>query len=214
MAGYNPDMPRLLAALLWLVLCAVPLVGPDIRPDAGAWVIDLITGDWSETEPWVVVHFQLMGVWPLLIGLQLRRFWRGRPLPAAPFCAAAFGVGAYGLLPWFVFRGTSPRPRPMPRLERIVPWLAAVTGLSALALVGFGLVAGSPAAWLLTAQTDGFVWTMAADFLVLWGVSIGTAREADPGRWQWSLVAIFGTVALLALPSRPVQAPPQKAMEG
>jgi len=193
----------MLAALLWLLLFAVPWLGPPIRPDAGAWVLDLMTGRWSETEPWVVVHFMLMGVWPMLIGLQLRRFWRGRPLPAAPFCAAAFGVGAYGLLPWFVFRGVGPHTRPMPRLERFVPWFAAATGLSALGLLTYGLVVGAPAAWVAAARTDGFVWTMAADFWVLWVVSAATAREADPRRWRRTLVPVFGTVALLLAPSSP-----------
>ena len=194
-------MSRILAALLWLALFAVPWLGPPMRPDPGAWVVDLMTGRWSHTEPWVVVHFMLMGVWPMLIGLQQRRFWRATPLPAAPFCAAAFGLGAYGLLPWFMFRGAAPLPRPMPRLERFVPWIAAMTGLSALGLVAFGVVAGNPSAWTTAARTDGFIWTMAADFGVLWGVSTGSARETDPRRWQWSLMPIFGTVALLVMPS-------------
>ncbi|HCH65893.1 MAG: hypothetical protein CL927_13995 [Deltaproteobacteria bacterium] len=200
-------MTRPLAALAWLILFAVPWLGPSVRPDAGAWVVDLLTGQWSETEPWVVVHFQLMGVWPMLIGLQLRHYWLGRPMPAAPFCLASFGVGAYGLLPWFVLRGATPGTRATPRLDRFVPWIAGGLGVTTLGLLGFGLLAGRPAAWLHAARTDGFIWTMAADFAVLWATSAWVAREAGRGRWWWAIAPVLGTIALMAEPSPPHHTP-------
>ena len=195
-------MTRLLAAVLWMALFAVPWLGPATRPDALAWVVDLLTGRWADTEPWVVVHFQCMGIWPALLGLQLRRFWRGRPLPAGPFCAAAFCVGAYGLLPWFVLRGTTPRPRVLPRVDKAVFWLAGGAGLVTVGLVAFGVAQGSLSAWWRAFRGDGFVWTMAFDFVVLWATSVGVAREASAPRWRWSLLPLLGTAALLVAESR------------
>ena len=200
-------MSRILAALAWLALIAVPWLGPAVRPDAGTWVVALLTGRWAGTEPWVVVHFQLMGVWPMLLGLQLRRYWLARPIPALPFCLASFGIGAYGLLPWFVVRSRDAPPRGTPRLDRALPLLAVGLGLTTLGLFGFGLVAGTPTAWLTAARTDGFVWTMAADFVVLWGTSMAIAQQDGDRRWWWALLPVLGTTGLL------LKAPPPSAAE-
>lgn len=196
-------MTRAIAAVLWLALFAVPWLGPPTRPDALAWVQDLMTGEWADTEPWVVVHFMLMGVWPALLGLQLRGFWRGRPVPAGPFCAASFVVGAYGLLPWFVVRGAHPRSRALPRVEGLVGVLAGGAGVAALGLLVFGMVRGTPSAWWSAFRAEGFVWTMGFDFVVLWATSVLVARESGAGRWHWTLVPVLGTAALLVGGRRP-----------
>lgn len=189
-------MPRLLAVTLWLLLFAVPWLGPPTRPDLGPWVLGLLRGDWEGTEPWVVVHFQLMGIWPLLLGLQLRGWWRTRPVPAWPFSAGAFVVGAYALLPWFALRRPAPH-QPRPRVDAVAPWLAGGAGLAAAALALYGVLAGSVVAWGAAFATDGFVWTMSFDFLALWATSVLLARETG-GRWTWALVPVVGTATLLA----------------
>ncbi|MFT4626484.1 MAG: hypothetical protein ACI8PZ_005161 [Myxococcota bacterium] len=182
-------MGRGSAALLWLALIATAFLAPPNRPELLAWLIDLMTGEWGGHEPWVVAHFQLMGVWPALLALLLRgdgpRSW--------PFRAGAFALGCFALLPWLALR-TEGRPAPPDRL-----WggVAVALGVVAAALVAWAALFGSPAAWVSEASADGFVFVMAFDFVAFWLVGLLEARARCP-RWQWAFVPVIGLAAAIA----------------
>ena len=181
-------MGRLSAALLWLGLVGITLVAPPVRDDVGPWLTALISGDWGSLEPWIVTHFQLMGVWPGLFALLLRgdgpRSWA--------FRGSAFFVGCFGLLPWLVWR-SEPTAAPPSRLWAAI---AALLGAVAVALLGWAGVYGSWSAWLAEARADGFVNIMAFDFLAFWLASIIETRQRG-ARWWWTFLPVVGLAAWL-----------------
>lgn len=198
-------MTRPAALLLWLALIAAPLVGPDARDDVWAWVRDLCTGRWVGTDPWVVAHFLAMAIWPTWLLLLLRERLFSRPVPAAPFAFGGFCLGAYALLPWFVLGGPAQPARPSPRAHRATRPIAALGLTVAAALTGWGLWAGDLQAWADVARTDGFVWTMTADFGAFWLAAVAVARRRG-GRWALTLLPLFGAgLYLLTDPPDPAR---------
>jgi hypothetical protein len=196
-------MSRLAALLLWLALIAAPILGPDAREDVWPWVRDLCTGRWGATEPWVVAHFLSMAIWPTWLILLLRERLRARPVPAAPFAFGGFCLGAYALLPWFVLGGVGQPARPSPWAHRATRPLAAGGLAVAVALTGWALRAGDPGAWAEVARTDGFVWTMTADFGAFWLAAVAVSRRRG-GRWALTLLPLFGAgLYLLTEPTEP-----------
>lgn len=190
---------------LWAVLMAEALLlSPSARPDQTAWLIRLMTGDWAGEEPLVVALFQLMGVWPVAMAALLAPRLRRRPIPLWPFALASMALGAFVLLPGVVLGGTPLAPSERARWQtwlgsRVLVGLAAIP---AVALVVWGLVAGSPAAFLEVWRTEQFVHVMALDFCVLWAASVVLAWAEDPdGAWV-ACVPLFG--ALLFRGMRPL----------
>jgi hypothetical protein len=170
---------RIVYAVVW---AAVTLVGmgfaPPNRPDLWAWLVRLMTGDWAGENPLVVAHFQLMGVWPLLMIALWRREWRrhGR-LPAWPFLIGSFVLGCYAAMPYAFLRKEPALGDPgVPRLV----W--GVLGSAFLALAGWGLAAGDVAAWAAAVRTDGFMWPMMWDFLLFAGLFVAESRGRLWGR--------------------------------
>lgn len=196
-------MTRRAALTTWiLLLLAVATTGPDGAglPD---WVIAAIGGDLQAHEPWVIAHFNLMGVWPLVLTTQAARRWFVRPLWLLPFLVASMAGGAFVLLPALAVVGDTVHPRG--QVGRLVqrPVGQAVLALSAVALVGWGLVAGSPAAWWHAWQTDPFLHAMALDSVAVWIASMLLARSEDPEGWTVTLVPLLGTCWWTA--TRPAQ---------
>jgi hypothetical protein len=158
---------------------------PPGRPDTGAWVVRLLTGQWSGEEPLVVGLFNLMGVWPLVVATwlgwaNLRRWTLG------PFVLGSLFLGAFVLLPGLLltgYRGALVRE----------PWRPLRTTVAVgLALVAAGIavpsvVLGDPETFVTIWRSDGFVHVMALDFLafaVTWGVvrrELSGPRSSDHG---------------------------------
>lgn len=194
-------MNRLGALGLWVALLAVGFgVGPPNRPDLGAFVADLLLGRWAGHPAWVVAEFQAMGLWPMLVGLQIRGDWRAR-VPAWPFVLASFGLGCYALLPWFVLRSGARGEASAGGLGS--PVAPALLGLAAAALLVGAVATGDPRELAHAFATDGFVWAMSWDFLAFWLVSLAEARARSRGTPWWLCAApLVGTAAFLVLESR------------
>jgi hypothetical protein len=198
-------MKRWIAAVLWIGLVIVMAIAPPQPPDVLGWVLDLMLGRWEGTEPWVVVHFMLMGIWPMLLSVQLRDRMGSRPLPAWPFAMGSFALGGYALLPWFVLTPASSQARHWAFLEKLRVPIGAVSLLSAL---GFGVWAGATGSvldWWAMASSDGFVFAMSFDFLALWLTSILLARERG-GMWRLCLLPVLGTAVYSMRAQGPVLA--------
>lgn len=184
---------RLAAAVVWVLLLVEAVwIAPPARPDQTEWLLRLMRGDWAGEEPLVVALFNLMGVWPFVLGAQLAPWLRGRPVPLWPFALGSMVVGAFVLLPGLVVGGSA-LPAPWQRwLDRPV-WLGFLA-VVASGLAIFGGVAGDPAAYQRAFWTESFVHVMSFDFLALWFVSVLVARERG-GPWVWALVPILGGLA-------------------
>lgn len=208
---------RLVAGITWVVLVALAAFGaPPSTTDPWPWIVDLMVGRWGGTEPWVVVEFQMMGLWPLWwASLEADRL-RSRPVPAWPFLVGSMALGAFVWLPWLAF---APR-RALPEAggpERTVaaPALASISGAAALGLVLWGLWAGDLATFDAVRARDPFVWTMTFDFAALWLVTIPAAaedaRRRGGGPWAVTLVPVLGTVAWLLVRPRPAVVPEDRS---
>jgi len=182
-------------AVLWvgLVVWAV-VASPPARPDQGEWLIRLLTGDWAGEEPWVVVVFNLMGVWPFALAALLAGSMRREPVPLWPFALSSMFVGAFGLVPGLVIGG---RDRPMAAWQRWLQHPALRVGLAGVTLVllAWAVGAGEPAEFLEAFRTEQFVHVMTLDFAALWVTSVVVAH-ARGGRWAWAFVPILGALGL------------------
>lgn len=187
-------MTRTFAAALWIAFfAAAALFAPATREDVWPWCEALLRGDFAGTDPTVVAHFQLMGVWPLTYLVLLRRDLLARPLPALPFVLGSMALGAFVLLPWFILRPAA-RPQQDDKVAQLLGHVVVRAAISVMAagLIGWGLATGDLSAWAQVRATEGFVWTMTIDFGILWAVSALVARESG-GRW-WLALVPFGAL--------------------
>jgi hypothetical protein len=178
---------------------------PPQRPDQTDWLIRLMTGDWAEEEPLVVALFDLMGVWPMAMLALLSPWLRRRPIPLWPFAVGSFALGAFVLLPGLALGGA---PLPMASWQRALGsrWFAGCLLVPALGLMGWGLVNGSPEAFVAAWQSEQFVHVMAFDFLALWATSVLVARDQG-GRWWWAAIPLVGALAYRLLSDPPSAEP-------
>ena len=167
-----------------------------MRPDWWPWVVDLMMGRFGDTNPIIVAHFYCMGLWPVLFLMQLRPYWLAKPVPALPFALGSFALGAFAILPWMVLRAdpqVQSKSSSGSRIERI---LALVIGLVGVVFLSVGFAFGDLSSWVQAVTEDNFVWTMSADFVVLWGL-VAFAREqeaeASTRRWTRTLIPLIGT---------------------
>jgi len=197
---------RVAWALIFLLLLGEAVfLAPPRRPDQSAWLWQLITGQWADIDPWVVAHFQLMGVWPLTLAALLGPTLSRRPVPLWPFALGSMALGAFALLPGLVLGGVpSGCPRWLGWL-RHRGMLGALTAAT-LGLVGWAAVAGSPAAWWAAFRTEQFVHVMACDFVVLWVTSVSVAWWRG-GPWALATVPILGALAYVASVQEPAAKP-------
>lgn len=192
-------MQRLAAIGLWVALVAATwAAAPPTRPDVWAWCVDLMAGRWDETDALIIVHFQLMGLWPLVFAIQLREDLRARPVPMWPFVLGSGALGAFVLLPGLALRPASPL-RVEGALERGLGsgWFRGLIGAAVVGWVGWGVATGDPALWAAARASEGFVWTMTLDFLALWAAS-ALLVHARTGRWAWGLVPLIGGLVTAA----------------
>ena len=186
-------MSRRTALLLWIALVAVAVVAPPTRPDLWEWVGRVMSGDWSGENPLLLAHFNLMGIWPVLFGLLLAPQWRDRPLPSWPFVVASMMTGAFSLLLFFVFRGGPAERARRPDWTR---WLTLTMGVMGAGLVAWGLLAGDMTDWIRQWRSEGLVFIMAADFVVL-AIAFVLEARAQGLRWSWALFPVVGSAACL-----------------
>ena len=156
---------------LWLgfVVYAFGFAPPD-APDTLTTIARLSSGDWDGLNPLVVALFNLMGIWPMVYGCVLFVDGRGQRVRAWPFAVGAFAVGAFALLPYFALRDRSPvfvgEPSRSLRFWESRSLAVALT-LGAIALGGYGVVAGDWGDFVRQWQTSRFIHVMSLDFCIL-----------------------------------------------
>jgi len=164
-------MKGVLLWMLWLGLVGYAFtLAPPNQPDTWDLIQRLIRFEVAGINPLVVALFNLMGVWPGIYAAVLLTDGRGQKIPAWPFVAGSFALGAFALLPYMALR------RPFPRWQGAVPlilriWnsrlLGAVWLVLTLVFLGYGLSQGSWADWWQAFQTNRFIHVMSLDFALL-----------------------------------------------
>ncbi|WP_462331066.1 hypothetical protein [Thiohalocapsa halophila] len=194
---------------LWLALVGYWLwLSPPPPADFLGEVTALAVADTGRVDPIAIAVFNLLGLLPTAF-LAILLFDPGRPASPVspwPFAIGAYFLGGIILLPYLVLRNTRAPLKTTPGGfvraigSRVAGWI--MFGI-ALGLVGFGLIAGSPAAYAQQLASSQFIAVMSADLLALTAalhLAAGTDRRRrglGPAA-GWQHVPLFGPLLYLA----------------
>lgn len=208
---------KVLFGLLWLGLISYAfLLAPPDQPNTFELIKNLSTGKWEGINPLVIALFNIMGIIPMIYSCFLFIDGRGQKLPAAPFAALSFGVGAFALLPYLALRQPNPTfPGTKNLFIKVLD--SRITGIiltvGAIVLIVYGLEKGDWGDFIDQWQTSRFIHVMSLDFCLLsslFPALLGDdmARRGIKNQtlfWVVSLVPLFGSLAYLCLrPPLPV----------
>ena len=197
--------------LLWVgfILYAF-LLAPPNQPDTLELIKNLSTGKWEGINPLIVSLFNIMGVWPLIYSCLLFIDGRGQKVPAWPFAALSFGVGAFALLPYLALR--EPNAKFIGKKNAFLKLLdSRLTGVllsvGAIALVAYGLINGDWENFIQQWQTSRFIHVMSWDFCLLCllfpallGDDMARRGLNNPQLfWLTALIPLFGPLIYLCL---------------
>jgi hypothetical protein len=197
--------------LLWVsVIIYAFLLAPPNQPDTLELIKNLSTGKWEGINPLIIALFNIMGIWPLIYSALVFIDGREQKIPAWPFAAASFGVGAFALLPYLALRQpnqefTGSKGIFLKLLDS--RWLGVALSLGTFVLLGFGLLKGDWGNFIQQWQTNRFIHVMSLDFCLLcllFPALLGddmTRRglKTSPLFWTVALVPLVGPLFYLCL---------------
>ncbi|MGG6296951.1 DUF2834 domain-containing protein [Leptolyngbya sp. AN02str] len=193
-------MSSIIFALLWLGLSVYAFgFAPPNQPDTFSLIRDLSTGNWVGINPLIVALFNIMGVWPMVYACLMFFDGRGQRIRAYPFVLGSFGVGAFTILPYLVFRKSNPtfngeKNRFLSVLDS--RWTGVVLAVGGLILLGYGLTQGNWADLINRWQSDRFIHVMSLDFAMLC-LLFPVLMKDDMARRGWQHSGWFWPLALL-----------------
>lgn len=202
---------KIALTLLWIGFVGYAfLLAPPNDPDTLDLILNLSTGKIQGINPLIVALFNIMGVLPMAYSCLTFLDGRGQKIPAWLFTTASFGVGAFALLPYLIFR------QPKPTFTGQKNWFlkildSRITGifvaLGAIALLIYGVTQGDWNNFVQQWQTSRFIHVTSLDFCLLcllFPVLIkdDMARRGlqnSPLFWAVALIPLFGPLAYLVL---------------
>lgn len=131
--------------LLWIGLASYAFIlAPPDQPDTSTLIKNLVIGKFEGINPIIVSLFYIMGVWPMIYSCLLFIDGKQQKIPAWPFAAASFGVGAFAVLPYLALREpnrefTGPKNIFLKILDSRFTGL--LIGLGTVGLVAYGVLA-------------------------------------------------------------------------
>lgn len=196
---------------LWLGFLAYAFgFAPPDDPGTMDLIVRLSSGQFAGVNPLVVNLFNIMGVLPLMYCCLLYSDGRGQKLPAWAFSAGSFGLGAFALMPYLIFRKDNPgfvgTKNWVIRLWDS-RWTAVVIAALAMSLLVTGWTQGDWADFVRQWQTSRFIHVMSLDFCLLSSL-VPTLLVDDMARrglsdrrifWAVALVPLFGPLVYLVL---------------
>ncbi len=157
--------------LLWVGTVAYAfLLAPPNQPDTLELIKNLSTGKWEGINPLIIALFNIMGIWPMIYACLMFIDGREQKIPAWPFAALSFGVGAFALLPYLALRQpnqefTGSKDIFLKLLDS--RWLGIALTLGTMVLLSFGLLKGDWGDFIQQWQTNRFIHVMSLDFCLL-----------------------------------------------
>ncbi len=197
--------------LLWVGFVTYAfLLAPPNQPGTPELIKNLSTGQWQGINSLVVSLFNIMGVWPIIYSCLLFIDGRAQKIPAWPFAAASFGVGAFALLPYLALRETSTEfPQGKNAFLKLLD--SRLTGIAltigTVILLGYGLLNGDWGNFIQQWQTSRFIHVMSLDFCLLCllfpallGDDMARRGLKNPQLfWLTALVPLFGPLIYLCV---------------
>ncbi|MEO0828652.1 MAG: DUF2834 domain-containing protein [Cyanobacteria bacterium J06642_9] len=204
---------RLGLGLLWLGLIAYAFgLAPPDQPDTAVLIQRLSTGDWADINPAIVALFNVMGLWPMIYAAVALVDGHQQKALAWPFVVGSFGLGAFLLMPYLIWR--SPNPTFSGEKSKLIQllesrWLGIALTVGASVLLVYGAIAGDWANFVQQWQTSRFIHVMSLDFCLLWLLFPALLGDDMARRgiqdqrvfWSVTLVPLLGAAVYLALRS-------------
>ncbi|MGB3204590.1 MAG: DUF2834 domain-containing protein [Crinalium sp.] len=197
--------------LLWVGLGIYAFfIAPPDQPNTLELIKNLIAGNWQGINPIVVSLFNLLGIVPMIYACLLFIDGRQQKIPALPFIAFSFGVGAFSLLPYLALRepNTEFTGNKNLLLKIVDSRICGVfLSLASIALIVYGLIGGNWQDYIYQFQTSRFIHVMSIDFCVLCFLFPSILGDDMARRginnpqifWAVSLIPLFGALAYLCL---------------
>jgi len=204
---------KIVFGIIWLAFGAYAfLLAPPDQPETVLLIQNLISGNLEGINPAIIALFNLMGVLPAIYACMLFSDGRGQKLPAWLFVMLSFGIGAFGLLPYFALR--KPNPDFTGKKNLVINlfdsrWTGVVLAIASVYLVGYAIKEGNWADFITQFQTNRFINVMSLDFCLLcllfpWLLTDDMHRRGmeDSGMYLLvSTVPLFGALTYLCLRS-------------
>lgn len=193
---------KLIFGLLWLgfVSYAFFLAPPDNFPESLELIKNLSTGNWQGINPLIISLFNIMGIWPFVYSAVVFFDGRNQKIPAWPFASAAFGLGAFALLPYLALR--EPNQTFIGEKNSFLKILdSRILGI--LLTIGTGVLfiyslQGDWADFVQQWQTSRFIHVMSLDFVML-SLLFPTLLGDDMTRRGWQNYQLFWLFAIIPL---------------
>jgi hypothetical protein len=217
---------KIIFGALWLgfTIYAFGFAPPD-RSDTLQLIIDLSTGKWAGINRLVIALFNLMGILPMAYACLMLIDGKTQKIPAGLFSAAAFGVGAFAILPYLALRSSPPPAGQIARrgMIKLVDsrWLGVALTLGAIGLLSYGIMQGNWGDFVSQWQTNRFIHVMSLDFCLL-TLLLPVLITDDIDRRNFtnpqtikilSIIPLFGGLIYLcirpSLPDRPLGSEPK-----
>jgi len=199
--------------LLWIGFSLYAfLFAPPTQPDTLDLIIQLSSGQWDELNPAIVALFNIMGIWPMVYACLALPDGVGQKIPAWPFVAASFGLGAFAFLPYLAvrqpnrtFEGT--KTTLLALLDSV--WLGRVILLGSGVLLAYGVLNGDWSDFARQWQSSQFIHVMSLDFCMLCAVVNPLLKDDMAKRdmnnpllfWVATLVPLLGVALYLSVRS-------------
>jgi hypothetical protein len=187
---------------LWIIFSVYAFFfSPAADPNTVNLILNLSTGKWQDINPYLTSLFCLMGVMPAIYTCYLLVDDRGQKVPALPFAIASFGLGAFALLPYLIFRRSNPNWTGEKNI-----WIKIAdsrwTGIVLLAMfllwLGKGIFTGDWNDFIEQWHNSKFINVMGLDFCCL-NVLFLTLLPDDMNRREIENKGLFWTIAAIPL---------------
>jgi len=199
--------------LLWIGFSLYAfLFAPPAQSDTFDLIVQLSSGQWDGLNPAIVALFNIMGIWPMVYACLALPDGVGQKIPAWPFVAASFGLGAFAFLPYLAvrqpnrtFEGT--RTKLLALLDLV--WLGRLILLGSGVLLAYGVLNGDWSDFAQQWQSSQFIHVMSLDFCMLCAVVNPLLKDDMAKRnmdnsvlfWVATLVPLLGIAFYLSVRS-------------
>jgi hypothetical protein len=202
---------KIALTLLWIGFVAYAfLLAPPDQPDTFDLIKNLSTLKTEGINPLIVALFNIMGVFPMIYSCVTFLDGRGQKIPAWLFTLGSFGVGAFAILPYLIFRQSNPTFVGQKNWflsildSRITGAFIAIAGLG---LFIYGVTQGDWSDFVHQWQTRRFIHVMSLDFCMLCVLFPFLLKDDMTRRgltnstlfWTISLIPFFGALTYLVL---------------
>ena len=193
---------KIIFGLLWLgfVFYAFFFAPPDNFPESLELIKNLSTGNWQGINPLIISLFNIMGIWPFVYSAVVFFDGRNQKIPAWPFASAAFGLGAFALLPYLALREPNQtfigeKNSFLKILDSRILGILLTIGTAVLFIYS---LQGDWADFVQQWQTSRFIHVMSLDFVML-SLLFPTLLGDDMTRRGWQNNQLFWLFAIIPL---------------